>query len=245
MDFASEEVLGCIVAGERQHFGDVLFVLLADLLGFVVRFGVVIAIRKAETALVRAANHLRTIFFVLRGAEIKERVDAQALQPRDFFLQFTGAPHGVNPRKFSVEGFGARGINLFFVHAAGVKVSDFPFIGCGGRLRICRRLFKNLVQLLAISFGQLVEAPPTRIRRGDGILGQPLAARIAEEVLARLARLVQNRKVNAVRGRTGSFRAARLLPGAEDSDTGASKENKNGGNPKLPESRTFLQPESL
>jgi hypothetical protein len=55
------------------------------------------------------------------------------------------------------------------------------------------------------------------------------------EVLARLTRLVQNRKVHALSGWAGGFRAARLLPGAQDSDETTGEENKNCDNPNLPE----------
>ncbi len=98
-----------------------LFVLLAQLLRFVVRLRIVIAIRQSQAALVRAANHLRTI-------EIKERADAHALQPGDFLLKFRCAPNAANPRNFRVERHAPRRINLFFVHTARVKVPDFPLI---------------------------------------------------------------------------------------------------------------------
>src|SRR5579863_8021532 len=97
---------------------------------------------------------------------------------------------------------------------------------------------------LTISFGQLVEAAPARVRGRHGILGQPLAAGEVVEVLARLAGLVQNREFNAVRGGTGGFRAARLLPGAEDSHGTTSEEKKNGYDRNLPKPRSFLRAET-
>ena len=87
MVFASAAALARIVPGKHEHFGDVLLVLLANLLRFVVRLGVVVAVRQAEAALIRAADHLRAVLRILRGAEIKQRADAHALQPRDFRLQ--------------------------------------------------------------------------------------------------------------------------------------------------------------
>ena len=245
MAFASVAALAVIVSREREHFGDVLFILLADLLRFVVGLRVVIAVRQPEAALVRAANHLRTILLILRGTEVKERADAHALQTRDFRLKFPCAPNCVNPRNFRVERFGSRRIDLFFVHAARVKVPDFLLIRAGSRLGICRRPLQNLVQQFAISFGKLVEASPTRVRGRHRILGQPLAAGEVVKVLAGLACLVQNREFNAVSGRTGRFRAARLLPGAQDSDGSAGQENKNRDNPNLPKRRNFPQADPL
>jgi hypothetical protein len=98
---------------------------------------------------------------------------------------------------------------------------------------------------LTISFGQLVETSPTRVRGRHRILGQPFAAGVVVEVLAGLASLVQYREFNAVSGRAGRYRAARLLPGAQDFDGTTSQQNKNCDKPNLSKHRDFPQAESL
>lgn len=80
-----------------------LFVLLANLLRFVVRLRVVVAIRQPEAALIRATDHLRAVLLILSRSEIEERADAQPLQPRNFRLQFPRAVDRLNPRKFRIE----------------------------------------------------------------------------------------------------------------------------------------------
>ena len=59
------------VAGELEHFGDVLHVLLADLLRFVVVLGVIVAVGKAEAALRGLADHLGAVLVVLTGTEVE------------------------------------------------------------------------------------------------------------------------------------------------------------------------------
>jgi hypothetical protein len=94
---------------------------------------------------------------------------------------------------FRFERFCTLGVDLLFVHAARVKIADFLIVRAGGCLRVRRLLLQNLVQQLAISFRQLVEAAPARICGRNRICFQPFAARILIKILARLAGLVDDR----------------------------------------------------
>jgi hypothetical protein len=61
-------------------------------------------------------------------------------------------------------------------------------------------VFQDLMEFVAISLRKFVEPAPARIRGGHGILREPLPAGVMEEVLAWLARLVENSEVGAVIG---------------------------------------------
>src|SRR5439155_21976103 len=59
-------------AGEDQHFGDVLDVLVAQLFRSVVRLRVIVAIRQTQPALSRLGDIVRAVLRVLAGAKLEE-----------------------------------------------------------------------------------------------------------------------------------------------------------------------------
>ena len=77
---------GCVISRELQYFRDVHFILLPQLLGFVIGPRVVIAFGQAQAVLVGSANHLRTVFCILRGAKLEHGAHTHRLQPRNFRL---------------------------------------------------------------------------------------------------------------------------------------------------------------
>ena len=68
------------LAGEGQHFGDVVDVLVAELDVFVAGAGVVVALGKAEAGLVDDGDLLGGVVEVLHLTEAEEDVDAVALE---------------------------------------------------------------------------------------------------------------------------------------------------------------------
>jgi hypothetical protein len=96
-----------------------------------------------------------------------------------------------------------------------------------------------LVKLLTVSLREFVEAAPARIGGGYWILREPLAAGVVVEVLARLARFIENRDFDAVIGGGGELFARGILPGGENLEGGARKKYKNGCNGKAMNARDF------
>src|SRR5882762_2639654 len=75
--------LWSVVPNQRKHFGNVILVLPANLLRFVVCFGVIVAVRQPESSLIGPTDYARAIFHVLRGSKFKQPADTRALQPRN------------------------------------------------------------------------------------------------------------------------------------------------------------------
>ena len=65
---------------QLQHLLHMRYVLLAQLHRLGIRFQVVVAIRKTETALVGIRNHLRGVLGVRGGIEVEESYSAQEVK---------------------------------------------------------------------------------------------------------------------------------------------------------------------
>src|SRR3979490_420627 len=73
---------------------------------------------------------------------------------------------------------------------------------------------------------QFVEAAPAGVRRWHRVLGQPSAAGIMIEVFTRLAGLVKNRDVHAMRAGLCALRSVRSLPGTQQTGSGKPQQKK-------------------
>ena len=74
-----------LFAGEGQHFGDVLDVLVAQLFRSVIGLRVIVAIRQTQPALSRLGDIVRAVLRVLAGPKLEEGAYADAVKMCDLF----------------------------------------------------------------------------------------------------------------------------------------------------------------
>ena len=160
--------LAGLLAGQLQHALDVRHVFLAQLDGLGVVLQVVVAVGKAQAALIELRDHRVGVFEVLAGAELEQRPDANGVQVGDFFGDLRLVLEVADAVQFRLERREASGVDSLFVHAGGVVIADLlgGGVAIGGGLG---GVFQDLVQDLAVPFGQLTEASPHGLVRGDGI----------------------------------------------------------------------------
>ena len=107
----------------------------------------------------------------------------------------------------------ASGVDLGFIHPAGVEVAHLLHVGAG-------RFFGggflgDLVERVVVLLDQLVEAAPARILRRDGIVLQPIAIGIKVEIIARLDRRIHVARIERRRIFLGGRRLTWLGLGAQ------------------------------
>src|SRR5258708_18442285 len=95
------------------------------------------------------------------------------------------------------------------------------------------------MKLLAISFRQLVEPAPAGVRSRNRILLEPFAVRVIVKILARLARRVQNREVNAMSFSSRILGAGGSLSGSQHSDGNYAYQGQHGGDEDVRANGTF------
>ncbi len=135
--FDSENGLGLAaglllgVAAQRKQFGDVLEILLAQLLGFVVVARVVVTVGQSQATLVGFADDFRAVFEVLIRAVGEEHANSLGLQARAGREQTGGVVHGVDGGKIGGDRLQPLRIDFFGIHATGVEIADFLLVRTG------------------------------------------------------------------------------------------------------------------
>jgi hypothetical protein len=66
-------------------------------------------------------------------------------------------------------------LDRFFVHASGVVVAHFGLKRISFYFRICN-LFQDVMENIAVALREFIEAAPSRLIAGDGIVFSPAAA---------------------------------------------------------------------
>ena len=134
-------------------------------LSSVVILRVVIAIRHAESALIRLRDVIA--LFLSSWPEVKPKSASTPMLCRCAISFSTSCRSFIASMCSNSSGSGVvpRGVDCFFIHSAGVKVSDLLSPAqASGRLASWR-FFRDRVQRVIIAFDQFVEGSPARIFR--------------------------------------------------------------------------------
>ena len=175
-------------------------VLAENFLRLVVGLQIVVAIGKAQAALVKLGDDLGGVVVILLAGEAEEgrvrlvvavlpRSGEKVMQvgdlQRDFFLRFQGG----DARQFRLQRLQAGGFDAAFVHAGGPVVANLlldggalGIVGAGGDHGFAQQIF--VPQLKAAT------CAPVDLIRGNGIGGQPFVAGVLVEIVAGIERFV-------------------------------------------------------
>ena len=199
-----------VFAKQLEHAGHVLQVPLAGLPGFRVGLHVVVAIRQTQSFSAGKGDHLLRISEVLIRAKPEQSTRSVAGMlggdNRRHLLFGFQSGDGVQRR---AQGGEAGLLDGRLVHAGVKKIADLLFFP-RALARGVAGLDQNAPQVLEILGGQLRVHVPRRLVGGDGVLANPVPARVAEEILTRVDGLVHGADVEAgaVRERGQGFRIA-------------------------------------
>src|ERR1700737_3554193 len=173
-------------------------VLLARLNGLGIVLEIVVAIRQAEPSLIDRGNDLRRVVQVRGGAKGEQRPHSAAapaaaggpVQTGDFVDQLRLRIYLRNSIQLRLDRRESFGLNARFIHTGSVVIAVLLLegaafgVGVGG-------LLQNLMEDLAVSLCQLVEATPAGLIRGDGVVLHPISAGELIEVDAGLGGSIQ------------------------------------------------------
>ena len=159
---------------QREQGANVLFVLFAQLDGSRVGLQIVVAVRKAEAALIHLGDLLVGLLIVLPNVEIEERAHAGHVQPDHLGRQFALGSERVDLLQQRLDGLNALSLDSRFIHAGGVEFPD---------LRV-PSLFQDAAFDRQIAVRQFVEARPAGLIGRNGIVLAPCPAGVLIEVLA-------------------------------------------------------------
>src|SRR5690349_19838 len=157
---------------------------------------------------------------------------------RYFCLETRNIVNSRNATEFRIERLRSGGIDLFLVHATGIKIANLLLVRTRARLGISRRAFEDPAKFVAVSFGQFVEPSPTRVGRRDRILLQPFPVREIKKIITGFAGLVENRQFNTV-SFGGLWGAATSLPGPQHSNGTNADEGHDGSDQYVCAARTL------
>ena len=179
------------LAEQRQHFRDMIDILIAQFLGGFIRLCVVIAIRHAEPALNSLGDLVRTVLGVLARRKIEKCIDADRVQTCDFFEQIIAIFDRVNVFELVLQGFCAHCLDRFLVHSTGVVIADLLHFRRESWIDMCiYGFFGNDVQRVIVPLDQLVETTPARIFRRNLCPFDPTAVRIHKKIILRFYRRI-------------------------------------------------------
>ncbi len=142
----------------------------AALADFVVRAGVVVAVRQSQPALQRRGDDLRRVLAVFFRAEGEKRVDAQRLEAADLRAQ-ARAGRGSRRSSRAPGSIGVEALRLDrrLVHAGAVEVAELSLVGALRRRLVGRQPVEDLAQVVLVALPQLVETSPSAAGlRGSG-----------------------------------------------------------------------------
>ena len=169
------------LAGEGEHLGDVLHVLVTELLVLGAGAGVVVALGEAEAALIDGGDLLGGVLEVLLLAEAEEDVDVEALELADEGEE-VGLGDVVDLVEEGLDGGEALLVDEGGVHAGGVVVADFLLVGSAGRVGR-GVLGEDAVELLGVDVCEGVELVDAGLVGGNGmVLGEVAAGELVEVV---------------------------------------------------------------
>ena len=189
---------------QLEHLLDMGHVGLAKLHGFRIRIEVVVAVGKAQPALVHLGDHLGRIFVILVRLEGERDVQARhgGNDPRHFAL---GA-HAADSFQIALQRAGSSGLDCLFIHAGAVVVADLLFHRIAARAAR-RRFLENLAQQRPVLVRQLAADAPAGLVRRDRVFLQPAPACVSEKVGAGIHAGVEGSDVEDRRvGRCGALR---------------------------------------
>ena len=179
------------LAEQRQHFRDMIDILIAQFLGGFIRLCVVIAIRHAEPALNSLGDLARAVLGVLARCKIEQCVNADCVPMRDRFEQIIAIFDRVNAFEFVLQRLCAHCLDRFLVHSTGVVIADLLHFRRKSWIDTCiYSFFGNGVQRVVVPLDQLVETTPPRIFRRNLCPFDPPAVRIHEKIILRFHRSV-------------------------------------------------------
>jgi hypothetical protein len=174
--------LVCGLAGEDEHLGDEVDVLVAELLVLVAGAGVVVALGKAEAALIEGSDLPGCVLEVLHLAEGEEDVDAHALEFAGEVGE-SGLGGAIDLTEQGLDGSEAFLVDERGVEAGGVVVADLLLVG-GTAGRGLLVLGEDAAELLVVDVVEDVELVDAALVGGDGVVGGEAAAGELVEVLA-------------------------------------------------------------
>ena len=184
------------------------YVLFADLLHLGIVLDVVVAIRKAKAAGRGKGDHTLGVFEVLVGFEAEQGFRALQLLARH---QRGQGPDRAQMRdgievRLKRESLGL--LDGAFVHA-GVEVVPNLLLDGAASLGLLGRLIEDAPQKQLVVVGELRVDVPVRLVRRDGVLLDPCAAGVVEEVRAGVDRAVHGSRIQARRvGEPGKGRGS-------------------------------------
>jgi len=216
------------VAGQDEHFSDVIDILLADFHEPLGVFDVVVAIGKRQARLSELGDLLGGVLLVLANAEtIERRGAALGRELADERGKVAGVLEIADALERRFERFQTLFFNQAGVHAGGIVVAVFLFEGCLG---VVGGGVQFLPKQIAVALLKQREGPrPAHLVRRDGIVLVPVAARVLVEVGAGVGGLVDGGGVEAPdgwRGRGLGCVVLRNVGGLRDSGCGGQNQEK-------------------
>src|SRR5260370_17354012 len=121
--------------------------------------------------------------------KVEESVDSQRVHVSEGFNKLVFIGNGGDAIEQRLEWGAALRVDGLFIHAGCIKIADLlrdrvMFGTVGGSF------FQDLVQELAVVFGQFIKTAPTRLIRRNGIFLSPFSASIFEECFAGVPRFI-------------------------------------------------------
>ncbi len=158
---------------------------------------VVIAIRKAEAALIRdRADHARFLEIGFR-AKTEERADAHRVEIGEKRRQSIRRRERGHFRQRRIERRRTLGVDRGFVHAGRVVVADLFRLRI--RVRIPAGVFEDLSERCVVALLQLLAAAPGGTVGGNRLVLRPAAARVRIEVVTRIRAAIHELQIEARR----------------------------------------------
>ncbi len=166
---------------------NVLLVLPAQFDGVRIRLQIVVAIRKAQPALIHDDDFPIRLFVVRTNVKIEERTYTVHVQSDHFAGQLVLRREPVDGLQQRLDRLDALALDRRLVHAGRIIIAD---------LRVTR-LFQDAAIDGQIAVGQFVEARPARLIGRNGIVFPPTAASVLVKILARVDRRIHGFEIHA------------------------------------------------
>src|SRR5262249_56248462 len=171
------------VSEEPEHLGQVLTVLVPNLLRLLVGLYVVVPVGKAEPALADGGDDLAGILSVLLGSKGEKGRHSPRLETRHFRFEFGEALDFLDPSELGFDRAGSGGFDRSLVHAARVEIAELLLFRARG-IFLLRELLQYLAQRLTVSVGELGKRAPSGELGRDRVLLQPASVGVLVEIVA-------------------------------------------------------------
>ena len=141
-------------------------------------------------------DHFGRVFHILSRANGEKGINTLHVQLDYFVRQRFFVRYGLNIGQVSFQGRCSLGVDCFFIHARGEIIPDF-LLDCR-TISLGRTRLQYVPKNFLIALVKLVETSPGRLVRRDGVIDEPVTARVLVEVVARICLRVEGFGVEAL-----------------------------------------------